>query len=420
MENNVVIRVEHLSKVYKVFDKPIDRLKESLHPFRKRYSEDFHALCDVSFKIKKGETIGVIGKNGAGKSTLLKILTGVLTPTNGLLQTDGRIASLLELGAGFHLEMTGIENIYLNGTIMGYSKKEMDDKIASIIQFADIGEFINQPVKMYSSGMFARLAFSVAINVEPDILIVDEALAVGDFMFQFKCLQKFKELQEKKVTIFFVSHSMQQIISVCNRALFFHQGRLRDDSYDVERVVFDYEKLIRDAEGKKEKLNRGSKPLELVDFDVSPNQEVNEYRFGTHRAIIREVTLYHDESSQDEPILKAGKFVHCRLLILSQEDINLAVCGISIKNVKGEILWGENTLKMKEGFSLKKGKNVLIFRFRLNIVSGGYLLAAGLADISKKERTELDQRWPVKRISIISSDNVAEGYVYAPATLMVE
>ena len=183
MSEDWAIKIEHLSKVYKIFDKPTDRVKEALNPFRKRYSRDFYALNDVSLTIKKGETVGIIGKNGAGKSTILKIITGVLTPTSGSVQVNGRIASLLELGAGFNPEMTGIENIYLNGTIMGYSKEEMDDRVQDIIDFADIGEFINQPVKMYSSGMFARLAFAVNAFVEPDILIVDEALSVGDAAF---------------------------------------------------------------------------------------------------------------------------------------------------------------------------------------------------------------------------------------------
>ena len=178
---NTAIKVSHLTKIYKLYDKPIDRLKESLHPLKKKYHKDFYALSDINFEIKKGETVGIIGKNGAGKSTLLKIITGVLTPSSGHVHVNGRIASLLELGAGFNPEYTGIENIYLQGTLMGYNHEEMEAKIDDILAFADIGDFIHQPVKMYSSGMFARLAFAVAINVDPDILIVDEVLSVGVF-----------------------------------------------------------------------------------------------------------------------------------------------------------------------------------------------------------------------------------------------
>ena len=177
MDNNMAIKVQGLTKIYHLYDKPQDRLKEALNPFGKSYHHDFYAMNDVSFEIKKGETVGIIGKNGAGKSTLLKMITGVLTPTSGSIETVGKISSLLELGAGFNPDMTGLENIYLNGTLMGFTKEEMETKVDAILEFADIGEFIYQPVKMYSSGMFARLAFSVSIAVEPEILIVDEALA---------------------------------------------------------------------------------------------------------------------------------------------------------------------------------------------------------------------------------------------------
>ena len=197
---NTAIKVSHLTKVYKLYDKPVDRLKESLHPLKKKYHKDFYALNDVSFEIKKGETVGIIGKNGAGKSTLLKIITGVLTPSSGHVHVNGRIASLLELGAGFNPEYTGIENIYLQGTLMGYSHSEMESKIDGILAFADIGDFVHQPVKSYSSGMYARLAFSVAINVEPDILIVDEALSVGDMYFQQKCMDKIISMQKNNIT----------------------------------------------------------------------------------------------------------------------------------------------------------------------------------------------------------------------------
>lgn len=220
MNDDLAIKIEHLSKVYKIFDRPKDRVKEALNPFGKRYSRDFYALKDVSLTIKKGETVGIIGKNGAGKSTILKIITGVLTPTSGSVQVNGRVASLLELGAGFNPEMTGIENIYMNGTFMGYSKEEMDVRLQDIVDFADIGDFVHQPVKMYSSGMFARLAFAVNAFVEPDILIVDEALSVGDAAFQAKCISRMKQMMKGGTTILFVTHDMSTVKAFCHRCIY--------------------------------------------------------------------------------------------------------------------------------------------------------------------------------------------------------
>src|SRR5690554_6263265 len=194
MKKDIAVRVQNLSKAYKLYQRPIDRLKESLNPFKKKYHKEFYALKDMSFEIKKGETVGIIGKNGSGKSTLLKMITGVTTPTSGRVTVNGKISAILELGAGFNPEMTGLQNIYLNTSINGMSKQETDKKIDEIIAFAELGYFISQPVKTYSSGMKARLAFAVAINVEPDILIVDEALSVGDAAFQRKCFAKIEQI----------------------------------------------------------------------------------------------------------------------------------------------------------------------------------------------------------------------------------
>ena len=415
MNSNIAIKVENLSKVYKIFDKPIDRMKEALNPLKKRYSRDFYALNDVSFTIKKGESVGFIGKNGAGKSTILKILTGVLTPTNGSVTINGKVASLLELGAGFNPEMTGLENIYLNGSLMGYSDIEMDSKVNSIIEFADIGDFINQPVKMYSSGMFARLAFAVNIAVEPDILIVDEALAVGDFMFQYKCIMRMKDLQKKGTTILFVSHSMQQIISTCNRAILLHHGRLIEDSYDVQKICFNYENLIRNTDIKSDinKINEETDDIE----ELQTSKELNEYRFGTHEAIIKNILLKNQYGR--EPF-KSGDRVKCKIYISSKKEFSSVVIGISFKNINGEVLWGTNNLVFNKVISLKVGINIIEYEFVLNISSGEYLFFIGLADISTSERIELDQRWPIKKINIISDSTNAEGYVYMPVNLNIK
>ncbi|MEJ5169342.1 MAG: ABC transporter ATP-binding protein, partial [Arcobacteraceae bacterium] len=200
-DSSISIKVENLTKVYPLYSSRKDRLKEALHPFRKKYHKDFYALKDVSFEVKKGETVGIIGKNGSGKSTLLKILSGVLTPTSGSYSINGKVSSLLELGTGFSPELNGIENVYFYGMLLGFTKREMDDMLDDILSFADIGDFVYQPVKSYSSGMYVRLAFSVAVNVKPDILIVDEALAVGDIFFQQKCMIRMRRIMESGVTI---------------------------------------------------------------------------------------------------------------------------------------------------------------------------------------------------------------------------
>ena len=292
--NEIVIKVENISKVYKLYEKPIDRLKETIGLSKKVYHTKHYALENLSFQVEKGETIGIIGTNGSGKSTLLKMITGVLTPTSGNIIVNGKISALLELGAGFNPEYTGIENIYLNGTMMGYKKEEMDDKIESILEFADIGEFINQPVKTYSSGMFSRLAFAVAINVEPDILIVDEALSVGDVFFQAKCYKKFNDFKKQGRTIIFVSHDMGSIMKYCDKTLLIDRGKFVDmgpsaNMIDIYKKILvnqyvpdsDNEEIIEDVmeiEGTNKwyeklqinptKLEYGNKKAEIIDFAI--------------------------------------------------------------------------------------------------------------------------------------------------------
>ena len=218
------IQVKHLDKMYKLYNKPSDRLKEALGfkvPVREHY-----ALRDVSFEVRRGETVGIIGTNGSGKSTILKIITGVLNPTGGEVTVDGRISALLELGAGFNMEYTGIENVYLNGTMMGFSKEEIDSRLQDILDFADIGDFVYQPVKTYSSGMFVRLAFALNINVEPEILIVDEVLAVGDAAFQEKCQERMHHMLENGTTLLFVSHTMATVRQLCDHAIWLNKGNV--------------------------------------------------------------------------------------------------------------------------------------------------------------------------------------------------
>ena len=256
------IQVKHLDKMYKLYNKPSDRLRETLGfkvPVREHY-----ALRDVNFQVERGETVGIIGTNGSGKSTILKIITGVLNPTAGEVKVDGRISALLELGAGFNMEYTGIENVYLNGTMMGFSKEEVDARLQDILDFADIGDFVYQPVKSYSSGMFVRLAFAVAINIDPEILIVDEALSVGDVFFQAKCYRKFEEFKKMGKTILFVSHDLSSISRYCDRVILLNKGvKLEEGS--PKQMVDMYKQLLvgqdpAKAEEKKEEQKRKLEP----------------------------------------------------------------------------------------------------------------------------------------------------------------
>lgn len=247
MPDEIAISVQNLTKIYKLYNSPKDRLKEALHPLRKKYHHDFYALNNVSFEVKKGETVGIVGRNGSGKSTLLKVITGVLTPSSGSVSVNGKISALLELGAGFNPELTGIENVYFNGTLMGFNKKDMDAKIDDILSFADIGEFVYQPVKTYSSGMFVRLAFAVQALIEPDILIVDEALAVGDSLFQKRCYQKMEELIQKGTTLLFVSHDQESVRTLTNHAVLLKDGLKYAEGKSSE-VVLEYRKLLHKEE----------------------------------------------------------------------------------------------------------------------------------------------------------------------------
>ena len=315
---NTVIKVSHLTKVYKLYDKPIDRLKESLHPLKKKYHKEFYALNDVSFEIKKGETVGIIGKNGAGKSTLLKIITGVLTPSSGHVHVNGRISSLLELGAGFNPEYTGIENIYLQGTLMGYSHSEMESKIDEILAFADIGDFVYQPVKMYSSGMFARLAFAVAINVEPDILIVDEALAVGDAGFVLKCMNRMKEIKEQGTTILLVTHDTQSIKTFTSTSLWINDGKL--EAVDTSKIVCE-----RYMEYLYSSVNENIKNIDNISIKEEQNNNVflaipkEAKRWGSNEIKVMGYKFYDDDN-------KLKNFFEWN------ENINIEIKAVAYKN----------------------------------------------------------------------------------------
>lgn len=279
---DIAIKINHISKMYKLYNKPSDRFKEALGITKEKLYKEHYALNDISFEVKRGETVGIIGTNGSGKSTILKIITGVLNPTAGNIEVDGRISALLELGAGFNNEYTGLENVYLNGTMIGFTKEEIDERLQDILDFADIGDFINQPVKTYSSGMFVRLAFAVAINIDPEILIVDEALSVGDVFFQAKCYHKFEEFKKNGKTILFVSHDLSSINKYCDRVVLLNKGdKLAEGS--PKDMVNMYKKLLvqeHDAVMDMAKTSDGTHIDEIKEgelwqnsFNINPNHE---------------------------------------------------------------------------------------------------------------------------------------------------
>lgn len=323
--NELAIHVEGLGKCYNIYDRPEDRLKQSIMPRMQRligatprsYSREFWALRDVSFDVCKGETVGIIGRNGSGKSTLLQMICGTVTPTTGTIRTAGRVAALLELGAGFNLEFTGRENVYLNAALLGLTPQEIDSRFDRIAAFADIGRFIEQPVKQYSSGMFARLAFSVAIHVDPEILIVDEILAVGDAAFQRRCLAKFYEVRENGCTILFVSHDQYQVKSICQRALYLDAGRqvvFGNAGRTIDLYMVQMEKLFAENAPKQVEpiLGEEGKDLTAEAGDAAPTGERSEssevLNDVTHPFIISDMALL-DDSDQPLSEIQSGQAV---------------------------------------------------------------------------------------------------------------
>lgn len=377
-----VIEIKNISKIYNLYNKPSDRLKEALFARQSRHTE-FAALNDVSFNVNKGEILGIIGKNGSGKSTILKIITSVLTPTSGECIVKGKIAALLELGAGFNMEYTGIENIYLNGQMIGFSKEEMDKKLQDIIDFADIGEHIYQPVKTYSSGMFARLAFSVAISVDPDILIVDEALSVGDVFFQNKCYRRFEEFRERGKTILFVTHDMGSVIRYCNRCVLLNAGKKVAEGKPQEMVDL-YKRIMvgqwNENEESSEKVSSiqssNVKNDQLWKDQISTNPDIEVY--GDGRADIIDFGIFSDTGDIGNNVYK-GDYYSVKMKVRINEDNLNPIFAFKLRDIKGTELTGTNT--MLEGIDTsqcKKGDIVTItFRQKQYLQPGQYLVSLG-------------------------------------------
>jgi len=400
---DIVLEVKGVTKSYKLYDSNSDRLKEAIHPLRRKYSKTFHALNNISFKIRRGTTVGILGKNGSGKSTLLKIVTGVLSPSTGGVKTDGKVAALLELGAGFNPEHTGLENIYLNGLLMGISREQMDEKIDEVLRFADIGDFIHQPVKSYSSGMFARLAFAVSINVEPDILIIDEALSVGDVFFQNKCFEKIKQLKQSGVTILFVSHDVSSISTLCDYCLLINEGKLVSEGLP-RTVINDYVRINNDSEAAEElqKIRIDSKP------DPQPGlvEEIKEYRYGDRDGVICGVE-FEGKESNDWIVYTLEPFkiiVHVEFY----EECNNPVVAFYLKNKKGLEMYSGNTHYLKSNIGpVKKGQQVIVeFVQNMYLAADEYIVSIGLSDYIDGVSRPLDRRYDMYKLTVKSERQV--------------
>lgn len=414
-EKKVAIQVKGLEKAYKLYDKPSDRLKEALGFGRKKRYKEHYALKGVDMTIYQGETVGIIGTNGSGKSTILKIITGVLNPTGGSVHVNGRISALLELGAGFNMEYNGIENIYLNGTMIGFSKKEIDAKMDDILNFADIGDYVHQPVKTYSSGMFVRLAFAVAINIEPEILIVDEALSVGDVFFQVKCYHKFEEFKEMGKTIVFVSHDLSSISKYCDRVVLLNQGvKLGEGSpkemIDAYKQVLvgqyvpaaDDHSLLSD----KEITAAAAAAAGTVKGEVNP--ELLEY--GTKDAMITGYKITDDMGRETSALLK-GKECTITMQVHFEHDIEAPIFAFTIKNIKGVEITGTNTMVEKAFLSpVRAGSDMEItFTQKIDLQGGEYLLSFGVTGFEKEEFQVYHRLYDVINMTVIS-DKDTVGY----------
>ena len=428
MAEDYAIKVENVTKIYKLYDKPMDRLKESLGLSKKVQCREHYALNDVSFDVKRGETVGIIGTNGSGKSTILKIITGVLNPTAGNVMVNGRISALLELGAGFNQEFTGIENVYLNGTMNGFTTEEIDARLDSILQFADIGDFVKQPVKTYSSGMFVRLAFAVAINIDPEILIVDEALSVGDVFFQSKCYHKFEEFKKMGKTILIVSHDLSSIAKYCDKVVFLNQG-VKMDEGDPKYIIDQYKKaLVKqlggvsvddfDADASEEETD-GIRQ-ETLSFDQTMdhnlwksslrlNPKVNEYGNGAGEIVDFAIL---DDAGKITDIINKGSEFTIRMKLRYHTHLEHPIAAFTIKDLKGTDLCGTNTMYEKNDIrNVEDGDEVVVtFTQRMDLQGGEYLLSLGTTGYVDGEYTVYQRLYDVCNMTVFSDKNTVGFY----------
>ncbi len=437
------IEVRDVTKIYRLYSKPSDRLLEAFSPKKKRH-RDFYALNSVSFNVEKGTTVGVIGTNGSGKSTILKIITGVLTPSAGSVQVNGTVSALLELGAGFNMEYTGLENIYMNGTMMGFTRQEMEEKIPDILAFADIGDFVDQPVKSYSSGMFVRLAFALAINVEPDILIVDEALSVGDVFFQAKCYHKMEEIRKRGTTIVMVTHDMSSIIKYCDKVVLLNRGdKLAEgepgkmvDLYkkilvgldpmqgesEADEVVeagkmageavakaFDFDteqRLQEDSDAKRSaKVDDAGRWLDRL--EVNPDY----MNYGDGSAQIIDVGVFDEQGRLTNQIFK-GSEMTIRMKVRFEKAAAMPIFAFTVKDKKGTELTGTNTMYEKLEPQPAENGDVyeVSFRQRMTLQGGDYLLSFGCTGSSAGEFVVYNRLYDIVNVTVISAKNTVGVY----------
>lgn len=411
--DNIAIKVEDVSKVYKLYNKPSERLVDALGIAKKNRFKEHRALDHVSFEVKKGETIGIIGTNGSGKSTILKIITGVLSQTSGNVEISGRISALLELGAGFNMEYTGIENVYLNGMMMGFTNEEMDERLPEILKFADIGDFVNQPCKTYSSGMFVRLAFAVAINIDPEILIVDEALSVGDAFFQAKCYKKFDDFKAQGKTIIFVSHDISSVAKYCDRVILLNKGVKLSEGKPKEtidlykKVLLNQNQNITSGQVLAEKKEAADTHLWKNNYELNP--DVNEY--GTGEAEIIDFAVVDEYGSYTNCIQKGTSF-EIKSKVKFHTDIMDPIFTYTFKTVQGTAVTGTNTMYEKVGVGLAKAGETYVATFKQNMdMQGGeYLLSISCTGYVGGEFRAYHRLYDVVGVTVISDKNTVGFY----------
>ncbi len=424
MSSETVLSVKNLSKVYRIYRNPIDRIRELYSIRRRIYHDKFSALEDINFDVFRGETVGIIGPNGSGKSTLLEIVAGTLSPTTGSVEKAGTVAALLELGAGFNPAFSGRDNVYLNASILGIPKQQVEENFADILAFADIGEFIDHPVSTYSSGMYVRLAFATAISTDPNILIVDEALAVGDIRFQRKCFRRFQEMQDDGKTILFVSHAVDLVQAHCSRAIFLNQGQLIEIG-DPKAVIQAYLEHLFGSEKKvapqredpvKQHTNDRSLPLsrsgqvlarsEKLQEDLCPMRRTynkNEYRWGDRRAEIFDYRLVTDRGT-DQVHFQVGEQVQLVMQVRYHDDLADIIYGCTVKTVDGQVVFGANTRNRQMNvITRKRHESVSIrFSFSLDMIPGDYFVSLGVAlDDAHRDNLAIDRRYDLIHLCVI-------------------
>lgn len=409
--SETAIKVTNVSKIYKLYDTPAARLKDALGLSRKQAYREHAALHDITLEIKKGETVGIIGTNGSGKSTLLKIITGVISQSRGEVEVAGRISALLELGAGFNQEYTGIENVYLQGTMMGYTREEIQGKMEAILEFADIGDFVHQPVKTYSSGMFVRLAFAVAINIEPEILIVDEALSVGDVFFQSKCYRKFEEFKEMGKTILFVSHDLSSITKYCDRAILLNKGVKVMEGTPKEAVDRFKMALVAQEEEKRRENSSLWKPGASGDKwrnALSVNPETLEY--GDKKAEITDFAVV-DKTGKITNVVQKGEPFTIKMKVTFLEAVAEPIFAFTLKNLMGIELTGTNTMLEQQPVEPKQPgeEQSVSFTQKMTLQGGEYLLSLGCTGYEQEDFRVHHRLYDVCSIAVVSQKNTV-GY----------